>query len=476
MVTVAVGLMLSACAVGPDFKSPQAPKAVSYGPSSLESQSLKDPSQALKVTQGIQAQWWGAFQSPELDALVQQAFKNNPSVEGALAALSQAQANVAAQQGYFFPTVQVGYSPSRAKVSTNSGGTPPLGLNGNPLPSVYNFQSAQLTVGYAPDVFGGNRRQVESLEAQQEFQRLQLEATYITLASNVVAAAIQEASTRDQIAVTKALIVDNEKLMQILRDQFKLGYVMRIDVANQEQALAQARQMLPPLEKQLEQTRDLLRVLVGHTPDQDVAQTFTMADLKLPKELPLVLPSDLVQKRPDIRSAEAQLHVASAQIGVAVAARVPQFSINGVMGGGASGFAQMFNAPGQFFSLTGNVMQTLFDGGTLKARQTAAEQAFVQAQAQYRSTVLTAFQNVADTLHAIASDARAADAASDAKEAAKVIREVTQAQEKHGYVPPQTLLVADIAYQQAQLGQIQSQAARLGDSAALFQAVGGGWN
>jgi NodT family efflux transporter outer membrane factor (OMF) lipoprotein len=397
-------------------------------------------------------------------------------VEGALAALKQAQANVAAQQGYFFPTVQAGYSPSRTKVSANSGGTPPLGLNGNALPSLYNFQSAQVSVGYAPDVLGGNRRQVESLEAQQEFQRVQLEATYITLASNVVAAAIQEASLRDQIVTTQALIADNERLMQILREQFRLGYVMRLDVANQEQALAQARQMLPPLEKQLEQTRDLLRVLVGNTPDQEIAQTFTLARLKLPRELPVVLPSDLVKKRPDVRGAEEQLHVASAQIGVAVAARLPQFSINGTVGGGASGFAQMYNAPGQFFSLTGNVAQTLFDGGALKARQTAAEQAFVQAQAQYRSTVLTAFQNVADTLHAIESDGRAFKAVTEATQAAKVILEVTQVQEKHGQVTFQTWLAADIAYRQAQLAQIQAQAARLGDSAALFQAVGGGWH
>ena len=476
LVATAVGLMLSACAVGPDFKAPDAPKATSYTPSAAPAGAAVADAQTLKVTQAIQAQWWAAFQSPALDALVQQAFKANPSIEGALAALKQAQANVAAQQGYFFPTVQAGYSPSRTKLAANANGSSPNGLNGQSLPNIYNFQSAQLTVGYAPDVLGGNRRQVESLQAQAASQGLQLEATYITLASNVVAAAIQEAATRDQIVATKALIADNESLMKILREQFKLGYVMRIDVANQEQALAQAKQMLPPLEKQLQQTRDLLRVLVGQTPDQDIPQTFTLADLHLPKELPVVLPSDLVKKRPDIRSAEEQLHAASAQIGVAVAARVPQFTLNGAVGGGASSFAQMFNAPGQFFSFGGNVLQTIFDGGTLKARQSAAEQAFAQAQAQYKSTVLTAFQNVADTLHAIDADASAYQSSAEATQAAKVILDVTQAQEKRGYVNPQTLLAADIAYRQAQVGQIQAQASRLGDSAALFQAVGGGWD
>lgn len=476
LVATAVGWMLSACAVGPDFKAPDAPKATSYAPSTSPASTGVADAQTLQVTQAIQAQWWAAFQSPALDALVQQAFQANPGIEGAWAALKQAQANVAAQQGYFFPTVQAGYSSSRTKLAANSNGSTPNGLNGQGLPNIYNFQSAQLTVGYVPDVLGGNRRQVESLVAQQASQRLQLEATYITLASNVVAAAIQEASTRAQIEATQALIADNESLTKILREQFKWGHVMRIDVANQEQALAQAKQMLPPLEKQLEQTRDLMHVLVGQTPDQDIAQTFTLADLRLPKELPVVLPSDLVKKRPDIRSAEEQLHVASAQIGVAIAARVPQFAINGAVGGGASSLAQMFNVPGQFFSFSGNVLQTLFDGGTLKARQTAAEQAFVQAQAQYKSTVLTAFQNVADTLHAIDADASAFKASADAAQAAKVIWEVTQAQEKLGYVNPQTLLAADIGYQQALMAQAQAQANRLGDSVALFQALGGGWD
>ena len=340
LVATAVGWMLSACAVGPDFKAPDAPKATSYAPSTSPASTGVADAQTLQVTQAIQAQWWAAFQSPALDALVQQAFQANPGIEGAWAALKQAQANVAAQQGYFFPTVQAGYSSSRTKLAANSNGSTPNGLNGQGLPNIYNFQSAQLTVGYVPDVLGGNRRQVESLVAQQASQRLQLEATYITLASNVVAAAIQEASTRAQIEATQALIADNESLTKILREQFKWGHVMRIDVANQEQALAQAKQMLPPLEKQLEQTRDLMHVLVGQTPDQDIAQTFTLADLRLPKELPVVLPSDLVKKRPDIRSAEEQLHVASAQIGVAIAARVPQFAINGAVGGGASSTSQ----------------------------------------------------------------------------------------------------------------------------------------
>lgn len=487
--TAALALLLSACAVGPNYKRPATASSAGYFPTPLPPATAAAPglagaAQNLDAARDISGQWWTLFQSPQLNGLIERALAANPSIDAAVAALKQAQENVYAQRGFFFPTAQASYQAQRSKLSGNTAGANAPGYQGNgedivPLgpaqPVTYNFHTAELTVGFTPDVFGGNRRQVESLQAQADAAKLQLEAAYVTLASNVVATAIQEASTRAQIAAVKAIIEANTKSLAILRGQLELGYAARIDVAAQEAALAQVQQLLPPLEKQLEQTRDLLRVLVGNAPDRDIPETFELASLHLPEDLPLSLPSKLIEQRPDVRAAEEQVHSASAQIGVALANRLPQFSISGDLGGNATQFGQMFQGAGTFWDIIGGASATLFDGGTLRHRQRAAEQAFNQAAAQYRSTVLTAFQNVADTLHAIYSDADALRAAVTAEEAAKVTLDLTQKQLQSGYVSYLALLGAEQAYQQASLTLIQSQATRLGDTAALFQALGGGW-
>jgi NodT family efflux transporter outer membrane factor (OMF) lipoprotein len=337
------------------------------------------------------------------------------------------------------------------------------------------MHTAELTVGFVPDVFGANRRQVESLAAQADAQRFALEATYITLASNVVAAAIQEASVRAQIAATQQIIQADTESLQILRDQFRLGFAMRVDVAAQEAALAQAETALPPLQTQLEQTRDLLRALVGHLPNQDVAETFELDALQLPPELPLSLPAKIIEQRPDVRAAEAQLHAANAQVGAAVAAMLPQFSITGNGGGNADEFAWLFRSGGPFSTIVGGVSQPLFEGGTLLHTKRAADAALKQAAAQYRGTVIAAYQNVADTLHTYLADAEALAADVDAENSAKVTYDLTRRQMDLGLVNHLALLSADTAYQQTLLTRIQGQASRYGDTIALFQALGGGW-
>ena len=493
-----VASLLSACAVGPDFKRPDSPAGADYTPAPLppatDSAAVHGgEAQHFALGHDIAFDWWTLFQSPALDALVEQAFKANPTIPAAEAALKQAQENVYAQQGYFFPTLQANYTAQRTQLSGNTAGSSEPGLQGNgwvisqgtnaqgnvnQAKSVtFNFHTAQLTVGYTPDVFGGNRRAVESLVAQQEAQRFALEATYITLASNVVAAALQEASIRAQIEATKDIIRVNEKSLEILQNQFRLGYAMGIDVAAQEAALAAARALLPPLEKQYEQTRDLIRALVGNLPNQDVPQTFQIDAIQLPQELPVSLPSKLIEQRPDVRAAEEQLHYASAQVGVAIANLLPQFNITGAVGGNAAHLAwnQMFADGGPFWNLALGVTQPLFDGFTLLHRRRAADQALIQATAQYRSTVITAFQNVADTLHALVSDSTALKTAVDAEKAAKVTLDLTAKQEQTGYVNYLTLLSAEQAYQTAVATRVQAQATRFGDAAALYQALGGGW-
>ncbi len=485
-------LVLSGCAAGPDFHRPAAPSSSSYSPQPLIRQTPSaDTSQAqtFLISGDIPHDWWTLFQSTRLNSLIERAIKANPSIEAAQASLRQAQENVVAQQGFFYPTVGVSYSPMRNKLAGNNGGSSP-GIQGNGTliqtyanpagpkyngPAYYNFHVAQLTVGYVPDVFGLQRRQVESAQAQFEVQQMQLQATYLTLAANVVAAAFQEASIRAQLAAVERVVAINRENLDIVRKQLALGELAEIDVAAQEALLAQTEQALPPLRKQLEQTRDLIRALAGNTPDQDVAETFELADLHLPEALPLSLPSQLVEQRPDVRAAEAQLHAASAQYGVAIANRLPQFSIMASMGGMASSPDWMFRAGGGFFSVIGNVAQTIFDGGTLKAQSKAAEQALRQSAALYRGTVISALQDVADTLHSIASDADALKAAAAADQASHKVLGLTRRQYQLGYVSYQNLLLAEQNYQLTSISLIQAQTARLGDSAALYQALGGGW-
>jgi NodT family efflux transporter outer membrane factor (OMF) lipoprotein len=250
---------------------------------------------------------------------------------------------------------------------------------------------------------------------------------------------------------------------------------MAIDVAGAEAALAQARQLLPPLVNQLDQTRDLIRALAGNLPNQDVEEVESLGSLKLPTELPLSLPSKIIEQRPDVRAAEEQMRSANAQVGVAIAARLPQFSITGTAGGGASKFSQMFDNGGPFWSLIGDVSAPLFDGNTLLHHERAANQALIQATEQYRSTVITAYQNVADALHAITTDAEALKASREAEQAAKTILDITLKQNQIGYVDWLTLYSAEIGYDQAELNVIQARAVRFGDTAALYQALGGGW-
>jgi NodT family efflux transporter outer membrane factor (OMF) lipoprotein len=316
---------------------------------------------------------------------------------------------------------------------------------------------------------------VESLTAQRDAQRFALEATYITLASNVVGAAVQEASLRAQIEATQQIIAADEKSLQILRDQFQLGFAMRIDVAAQEAALAQAQTALPPLQKQLEQTRDRIRALVGNLPNQEVPETFELDALQLPPELPVSLPASIIDQRPDVRAAEAQLHAANAQVGVAVAAMLPQFPITGTLGGNAAQIPLLFRSGGPFWTLVGGVTQPVFAGGTLLHTKRAASAALKQAAAQYQNTVITAYQNVADTLHASLSDADALAGAVETENAAKVAYDLTRRQMEVGYVNYLILLNAETTYQQALQTRVQAQAARFSDTVALFQALGGGW-
>ncbi len=471
----ALALLLTAgCAVGPNYKKPPAPQVGGYTPAPLTTTSstpgvTAGEEQHIVEARDIPGEWWALFHSQPLNDLIERSLKANPDLKAAQAALLVAQENVRAQRGFYYPSVAAGFSAQRSKSSNELSPIP----NANIF--LYSLYTPQVSISFVPDVFGLNHRTVESLKAQEEQARFALAATHITLSSNVAAAAIQEASLRAQIAATHELITINTDMLQILRDQFAKGYASRLDVAQQESQLAQVAATLPPLMKQLEQNRDLLAVLAGGFPNQDLPEKFELASLQLPQELPLSLPSQLVEQRPDVRQAEENLHFASAQIGVARANRLPSFPLTADIGSAALGAANIFSAGSGFWDLAGSVTQPVFQGGTLLARERAARDAYIQANEQYRSTVLAAFQNVADTLHALKEDADALKTAAAAKDAASVTLDLAQKQFHTGYANYLALLNAEQMYQQALINLAQAQANRYADTAALFQALGGGW-
>lgn len=461
----------SGCAVGPNFKRPAPPTVKTYLPDPLPERTEQlagSDSQRFVEGMPVPAQWWKLFGSPRLDALVQQAFANNPSLQGAQAALRQANENYYAQRGTLLPTVEANYSFERQR---NATGTlaPTLSSGEN----IFNLHTAQVNVSYVLDVFGGARRQTESMRSLAESQKYQLDATYLTLAANVVTTAIQEATARAQLDATKEIVRSESEALQILKRQYDLGSIAMTDVMAQEAALATAEASVPPLQKQLEQSRHALAALSGHFPGETADEHFELASLRLPADLPVTIPSELVRRRPDVLAAEAQLHAASASVGVAIANMLPQITLTGNQGGAATQFGQLFAAGNTFWAGGASLTQTVFAGGSLLHKERAARAALDQAGAQYRGAVLTAFQNVADALTALQLDAQALGASVRAERAAEDSLSTVKRNVELGSVGYLALLNAQQTYQQAVLNLAQAQANRFTDTAALFQALGG---
>jgi NodT family efflux transporter outer membrane factor (OMF) lipoprotein len=464
---------LSACAVGPDFERPDAPHITAY-----DSQSLPDRTESADVENGgaqsfmpgkdIPAAWWNLFHSEALDRLIAEALKANPDLAAAQASLRAAEENTEAGGGLLFPTATGDFSTTRQKTSSASTG-------GRFPGSVYTLHNASVKVSYGLDIFGGARRAIEELQAQEDMQRFQLEAAYLSLTANVVTAAVQEASLRGQIAATRAIIEEENKELNLLKQQLELGAIARTNVLAQAAQLAQTKAGLPQLENSLSQVRHQLSVLTGDFPANDPGVTFDLASLKLPQELPVTLPSQLVEQRPDIRSAEANLHAASAAIGVAEANRLPQITLSADIGDAANNLGKMFFPGTGFWSMGFDVAQTIFDAGTLEHKQHAAEAEYDVAAAQYRKTVLVAFQDVADTLHALQEDAAALQSRTVAEQAAADSLKLVQEQFKAGSIAYLELLNAEQTEQQARILLVSAEAQRFADTAALFQALGGGW-
>jgi NodT family efflux transporter outer membrane factor (OMF) lipoprotein len=468
--------LLAGCAVGPDFLEPAAPDVTGYTKEPLKASTASagsglDQGQRFVQYLDIPGQWWTTFHSRPLNDLIEDALKHNADLQTAQATLRVAYQTAEAQKSAFWPQASGNYNSFTQKVASEV--SPP----GSTTSDFLALHTLQLNVSYTPDVFGLVRRGVESAEAQTAMQQYQLEATYLTLTSNVVAAAVQEASLRAQIEAVKKIIKIETDLLGLLRRQLALGEVAVANVLVQDAALAQSQLTLPPLEKQLAQQRNLLTALAGRYPSNEIEEKFTLTSLKLPHELPVSLPSKLVEHRPDVKAAEANLHSASASIGVAIANRLPVVDLTANVATSASNFALLFTPPTAAYLLTGSVTQTIFDGFSLYHKQKAAEAAYDQAEAQYRSTVITAFQNVADSLRAIQADARELKTAVHAEDAALKSLDIVRKQAELGQVNSLAILNAQSTYLTALLSRVQAQASRYADTAALFQALGGGrWN
>jgi NodT family efflux transporter outer membrane factor (OMF) lipoprotein len=521
--TLAILVLLTGCAVGPDFKAPDPPdvsRLMPPLPAAEYPADCKAPAadvrerrrtsycadQRLVHGLDIPGTWWTLFHSRPLSDLMGRALRDNHDLKAAQAALRVAHANYEAQRGAFFPVVNAGYFPSKQKVATRDFSAPTW----SELP-FFTLHTAQLTVSYVPDVFGGTRRLVEASSAQEEMQQFLLEATYLTLTSNIALAAIQEASLRKQIAYTELAISDERLFKESRLDP------SNVDDASLDVGISQAQQTLPLLQKQLTAQRDMLVALSGHYAGDGLPETFDLNKMLLPPVLPVSLPSQLVEQRPDVRAAQANLHAATAGIGVAIANRLPLFNLFGNVGSMSSQFKYLFNASPQvlFWTVAGSVTQTIFDGFTLEQRQRAAEAGWDQAAEQYQTAVVTAFQNVADALQAIERDKESLRWASKAVESAAKNRCLTLAvfvkwdgissvdlQTKPGFErklkdwwwkycqqaagkPPymamgddksgSDVLTAEQLYLAAQLTFVQAVATRYSDVVALFQALGGGW-
>jgi NodT family efflux transporter outer membrane factor (OMF) lipoprotein len=461
------GLLAASCVAGPNFKPPAAPDVAAYTDHPLAATAAApgvQDGQAQRFVSGadIPGDWWTLFHSSEMNQLITLALANNHDLKAAQAALAAAKETVLAQKGAYYPSVGAGLSATRQR---QSGALAPTPISNA---FTYSLFTPEVAVTYTPDVFGLNRRTVESVQAQAQAARYQMVAAHLTLTSNVALAAIQCAALQTQIDATRQLIDINSKIIGTLKYQSSKGYVGGLDVAAHQAQLAQVTATLPPLEKQLAQEHDLLAALTGRYPGQAAIPALELSNLTLPADLPVSLPSKLVAQRPDVLQAEANLHAASAQVGIAAANRLPNVQLTAGIGSTALALGGVFGPQSGFWSLGAALTQPIFDGGQLKHQEAAAKAAYVES-------VLNAFQNVADSLTAIEQDAKALKSAADAEQAAQVTLDLSQRQWRAGYAGYLSVLNAEQAYQNARITLVQAQASRFSDTAALFQALGGGW-
>jgi NodT family efflux transporter outer membrane factor (OMF) lipoprotein len=468
-------LGLAACAVGPDFKTPKLSEQARVSPTSTPEKlasvanTVGGTEQFFVQGKQVPAQWWTLFASNDLNTIVQTALQKNPGLQGADAALRAAQSTFQAQSGVLYPSIGVNAGANRQQV-------PPAYFGqtaGNP--SLYTLYNANVSVGYKVDLFGSSRRLIESAQAQAEYQQFQLEASYLSLTSNVVNAAIREAAQREQLEAPQTILSAQQNLAKLIDQQFVIGTVSRIDTSSQNTLVANSQSQLFNFDKNLSVTRNMLVAYTGNYPGTANIPQFRLANLKLPSELPQVIPSDLIRQRPDIRAAEAALKASNAQVGAAIANLYPQLNLTAAYGSQALTTGALFGPGTAMWSFGAGLFQPLFQGGALRAQRDAAKASYDQAAANYQSTVINAFQEVANALKALETSANVLASASSAESNARVNFNLVTQQYKLGSINYLAVLNSQTQYQQAKINLIQAQADRYTTTAALYAANGGGW-
>jgi NodT family efflux transporter outer membrane factor (OMF) lipoprotein len=463
-------LYIMGCAVGPNFVRPKPPSLDRYTREAEPTTTVSADGQVQRFEKGgkIAADWWRFFNSSKLDAMIKEALANNQTLQAAQASLRQSQENLRAGYGVFFPQIGATFDATRQKFS-------PVRFGSSSASTVFNLFTLTSTVNYALDVFGGERRAVESLRAQVDFQRNTVLATYLTLTGNIVNTLIAQAAYSAQVKAAEEMIRVLKEQIRITETQVQAGTVPYSNVLSVRSQLAATEATLPPLRQRLSQTEHLLATLAGRTPAEWASPQIDLADLTLPNNLPITLPSELVRQRPDILAAEAQLHSTSANIGVATAALLPSVTLDASYGLNNISIENLFKKGASFWSLGANASTPLFHGGTLWFQRKAVIEGFNQSLANYRQTVLNAFAQVADTLRALEHDAEALHAQAQALNAAEGALHLIQTNYQAGLVNYLQILIADGLYYQAKIGYLQVLAQRFQDTVALFVALGGGW-
>ena len=454
--------MLAGCAVGPDFERPTLDPGAGYLGSG-DATAGRATGTAIAYGNDVPGRWWELFRNKDLDALMKRAIDNNPDLDAARATLKQANETALAEGGSLFPSLSLSSSAAR----TDSTGSSNIGI--------YTLYSVTPSLSYPLDIFGGTRRSIEAAKASAEAQGFMAEATYLTVTSSLAQAVIQEASYREQIAASQEVIASYKELLGVLNNQVSIGTAARANVLQQQAALAQAQASLPALQKALALQQNTIAALIGDFPNQYASRNFRISGLQLPHALPLSVPSSLVEQRPDIRSAEAQLHRASAEIGVATAAMLPQLTLSASLPTSAAEIGDLFASSTTGWSIAAGLAQPIFKGGALVHSKRAAEAAYEAAFANYRSTVLAAFKDVANALRALQHDRQALAGYLAAEKAAKESLDLTQTLFKAGTVSYTDVLSAQSTYQSARLARASAEASRYLDAVALFEALGGGW-
>lgn len=460
--------LLSGCAVGPDFTSPAAPDVAHY--TAQHDASSPQDTQQLQAGVDIPAQWWTLFQSDALDRLVRQALAASPTLDEARARLRQATEDLNADTGSrMLPAVNGNLSGARKKVDPSAYGVPVA-----EPPPPFTLYNASIDVSYTLDVFGGNRRALEGLAAQVDYQSHEWQAARMALAANVVTTAIRQADLSERRAATQELLAAQLRQEEIMRQRVAAGGVAQADLANQELLVAQTRATLPPLDKQLAQATHQLAVYLGLPPAALATPPLRLSDLTLPAQVPTGVPSALTRQRPDILAAEALWRKASADVGVATANLYPQFTLTASFGSQRTSAGQLSDGV-NVWNLGLGLVQPLFRGGELRARKRSAEAAYDAAAASYQQTVLDGFRQVADALRAVQTDGEAYLAYDQAWRRADEAERIAQGRFEAGGISHQSLLDSQRQLLQTRIARTEADAARYADTAALLQALGGGW-